>query len=835
MTQPVPSQPAPDVTMVTPEGERVTVAAGDIRGAVAEGLAFDAPVVISPGYGDPLREVDPVTATRAFSGVGNEQLGLSSSSALGRQVERERYSGLGQAALAGVEGGLSGLTFGGYDYAATKLGADTAKRAEYNPNVRLVGELGGALVPLAFTGGTSAGLTGAGLAARGTAAAARGANVAREASLLGRAGELATAAPRGLSALAEGAGGATARGLEALGAAEGGLAARGARAVATGAVEGAGYGAGSAVSQAALRDEPLTIEKIVAGAGHGALLGGALGGGMVGLSALGSAAKSKVEAAVERLAGAPSGAGENAVQKFLRETSEEAAVRGLGGTKKQVGKIEAALGEREGAMTRLRDVVLDDLPTAVGKPKGAILSKGEQNVAAQAFHDSAGKKLGAIVDELSATPVRVDLAAFAKAAEAKASSVEKLFGGKVEAAKIRETAAEIQRAVDAGEGSLRSLQMARSRFGAEFDAGVSKSTRETKKLLYSELSKEFERSGETAAKLLGKPEAVGAWKSANLDYQIASLIRPAAESGAAAMATNRLGGLSEHLSILGALGAGGGAPAAIAAGVGARVVKAYGSQMLAHAARAGAEGQVLSRFAAATDAAIGKSAGSFVAGKSLAAGARRVATDVTERKRSASAYDDAAASVRMGGTTEGRVAGATSSRPDLGASIGAKVDRDRAFLASKLPPERSAALGRSKAPPVDPETRERFLRYYRAVTDPLSVLDDMAKGRVTREAVEAIRATSPALFGDIQGKVLHAVSTSKTELPYERRVALSLLLDTPIDPTMSPQFIATIQAVFPKDAPPGQPGAPPTSAPKRPLSRAEDNTTAAERLLGSTE
>lgn len=78
------------------------------------------------------------------------------------------------------------------------------------------------------------------------------------------------------------------RGVEAGGAAllGEGTAARIATSAAQGLVEGSLFGVGQAVSEASVKDVPLTAERIMAAAGHGALLGGGLGAGTTALGAM---------------------------------------------------------------------------------------------------------------------------------------------------------------------------------------------------------------------------------------------------------------------------------------------------------------------------------------------------------------------------------------------------------------------------------------------------------------------------------------------------------------------------------------------------------------------
>jgi hypothetical protein len=139
------------------------------------------------------------------------------------------FGNMAQAAAEGVArplGGDAALTFFGADPKALK------GRKEENPVAATGGEVAGMLAPMLIPGGGPVGAFGR---------------------------------------LAEG-------GAEALGAEGAGMLATGARMAARGAAESALYGAGSAASQAAIDDTPLTAERLLAGAWDGAKVGGAFGG-----------------------------------------------------------------------------------------------------------------------------------------------------------------------------------------------------------------------------------------------------------------------------------------------------------------------------------------------------------------------------------------------------------------------------------------------------------------------------------------------------------------------------------------------------------------------------
>lgn len=155
-------------------------------------------------------------------------------------ADKEYFTGLGNKALTFAEGVASGASLGLTDVGG--MSTETRLSAQYNPTQRLVGEIGGALLTTIPSGGTSLEAAGGRLAAR----------------------ELIAATPAGV----------VARGGKAIEGAIGGT--KGA--IAGGAFEGTVAGMGSAITQAAINDDPLTVESVLTAGGIGGVFGGGVGG-----------------------------------------------------------------------------------------------------------------------------------------------------------------------------------------------------------------------------------------------------------------------------------------------------------------------------------------------------------------------------------------------------------------------------------------------------------------------------------------------------------------------------------------------------------------------------
>jgi hypothetical protein len=138
------------------------------------------------------------------------------------------------------------------------------------------------------------------------------------------------------------------------------------------------------------------------------------------------------------------------------------------------------------------------------------------------------------------------------------------------------------------------------------------------------------------------------------------------------------------------------------------------------------------------------------------------------------------------------------------------------FLANKLPrrPEITGIpIGPDRWQPSDLEMRE-FARYVHAVEDPYGVVERLSTGDVTPEDAQALREVYPDIFHDVRWRIAQKLPELRQQLPYSRRVALSIFSGVPVDPAMHPQVLAVLQGQFAEE--PGSEGGTqmPTAAPQ---------------------
>lgn len=161
-----------------------------------------------------------------------------------------------------------------------------------------------------------------------------------------------------------------------------------------------------------------------------------------------------------------------------------------------------------------------------------------------------------------------------------------------------------------------------------------------------------------------------------------------------------------------------------------------------------------------------------------------------------------------------RVSGMDSAPRTRDALIAATT-RGHTYLASVRP--RARALPGQIVPTLDrapsPEEIDRFLRAARVVDDPLSVLRDLDSGRLTRDSVEALRQVYPQIYQRIVAEVMQQISERGSDIAYERRIALGMLLGVPTDPSLTPEHLAALQGVLMAPSALPQP-TPPARAPR---------------------
>jgi hypothetical protein len=170
---------------------------------------------------------------------------------------------------------------------------------------------------------------------------------------------------------------------------------------------------------------------------------------------------------------------------------------------------------------------------------------------------------------------------------------------------------------------------------------------------------------------------------------------------------------------------------------------------------------------------------------------------------------------------DARISAATAGLPpSTAAAVKSVVQRGADFLASKLPrrplPEGvPAAIAKASQP--SPDEISRFMRYARAVDDPLQVLEDARAGKLSAESVEAVKAVYPSVYQAIVETVQENLLARAKPLSWAEEVQLATL-GIPVNDNLRPDAIKLFQDAYTSPAASPGPSAPVRSgAPSRPL------------------
>jgi hypothetical protein len=744
----------------------------------ATGDAFDVPTEQLRAYTD-----------RGFTVEGVEQRGAR----LASEVRADIYGGVGGALKAGLVGALRGATLGGSDALMRAVGGEEAARElrglrEINPGISTATEIGGALAPAFFSGG---------------AALPAGA-VSRIGAGIARAGE------------------------------GGGALARIGSAAAGGAAEGALFGAGQGVTEAALSEDPLTMEHVASSLGSNMLYGAAIG---TGVGALGKAAelglaraKGAIDDALERRAAKPltpadavdagdlRGISRQQVNDLEKEelariyaeraperralTDELDAWRKANREAHDLreiagGSVDPNVREASGAFDRanirLRNA-LDDRVGFAEDPVRSIRLVRTQGQALEGMRAAADAQRRLWQEAVDTAPQRFrqDIEAISGKATLAERTAEAQARGLVDYTGPF-TPAGIENAAERALKEYSSLE-----WGGAIRNGL-KEPALVRRL--PAIEQMIESNQRLLARLddLAKPPTSPRLTKILEAREAMVFPKPAAEPSA-------LGAMASAMApFAGPLGA--------AATAGNRVLGSFKKVAAAAAEHAGkAASSFLGAAEKATKVAVPLATRVLASVRYAAADKKREAAEepTTLPGLFKARTDEIKSQVHIAAD------GTFQMRPDARAAMAAKFDGIRAadpraadqletagarrieYLASIIP--RFPDYGTVQIGPDHRRVPELAMRSWArsaaAAEDPYGVLDRVAHGTLTPEDVLTMRAVHPEILRAYTGQVTAALPTLRAKLPFERQLTLSMLTGVPVTPAMHPRVIAYLQAQF---------------------------------------
>ncbi len=153
------------------------------------------------------------------------------------------------------------------------------------------------------------------------------------------------------------------------------------------------------------------------------------------------------------------------------------------------------------------------------------------------------------------------------------------------------------------------------------------------------------------------------------------------------------------------------------------------------------------------------------------------------------------------------------------------------FLASKLPKRPDLGginTGPDRWQPSDMEMRT-FARYAAGIEDPGGIEERVAAGTVTPEDAEVMAKVYPERKAEHVRQIIEKLGALREQLPYARRLALSIYSGVPVDAAMSPPILRVLQASFTEE--PGTEGGTmaPKAAPQFGSVKVQDSTPSQQR------
>ena len=820
VTQPAPEVPVAPVpaaavaTIRTPDGSLATVPEADLPQALEAGAQVASPQEI--------RQAD---------------------------LQKEYGTAGGQLASAGL-GAASGLTFGLGTAAAVGIGGKPVRDTinnyrEANPNAYTAGEVGGMIAPMLIPGGA------AGTAAR----IAKGAgSIPRAVGGLGRA--LATGTER---ALGEGLVGRVAGG-----------------ALSTGA-EMALMEAGSEVNEQSLGDAGINGEKLVAALGHGFLSGAEFGG------ALGAGG-----ALLGKLTGKGAASIASRVSADALATGAEDAVARQMGLKMHEGKrLGKTFEERTSRIRELSRSAIDE-GIAEGKTKIDMDALVEKKI------DSYGKKIG---DQLDALPASggVDLRNVVQDFNSK--YMDKLrksaFMGEIVGTIDNELKSVYEKfgtknaagGFDLGTVSFKDANAIRASLGEKiaeakgFDAPNQRLANKGLKELYGSFVQEFETAAERASSVQGQDfinkyqfnkKMFGNMKDIQEILSDEALrehfvnqqfgLKDLTAGGIATTVGAHIGG-----AVAGPVGAAAGAVVGgIGGGMANRFYRMRGNQIVANALENASKLQLVQQTTGQIQKHIEHTVSSFLGrGQDVATGAVQLSRQSDKRDEKPYTHKDymrdrqtliamkenpALVNDRITKLFHPEIAKAIPTTVGASYAVGQRAAQ---YMFSKLPNPATppsymqVTSGRANRPVSDSEL-QKFGRYMQAVDRPMLIMEQLRKGRVSRDAVDAVRNVYPDVYQSLRSEMVKQISHGDVRLSKQQRTAMSIVFDVPVDATTEPKYIKETQAAYDpqylEDA--GVEGASPEAtgpgadntlpgAPKRKISIAGSFATAMDKISGT--
>jgi hypothetical protein len=135
--------------------------------------------------------------------------------------------------------------------------------------------------------------------------------------------------------------------------------------------------------------------------------------------------------------------------------------------------------------------------------------------------------------------------------------------------------------------------------------------------------------------------------------------------------------------------------------------------------------------------------------------------------------------------------------PSVAAELINVTRRSVDFLNSKLPPRYNANTLLPQKRFLSDSEMSKMARYLQTIENPLSVLQELNKGTLTRDHVEALKVVYPSIYNEIRMDAMDMVRADP-DMNYQAKLQLGILLDLNTDVSLTPENIMNLQTIYSK-------------------------------------
>ena len=152
--------------------------------------------------------------------------------------------------------------------------------------------------------------------------------------------------------------------------------------------------------------------------------------------------------------------------------------------------------------------------------------------------------------------------------------------------------------------------------------------------------------------------------------------------------------------------------------------------------------------------------------------------------------------VKLAESISYQVGDTNQAAPDIALSAQTSTSRAIAYLHSVMPRGvlHTSLLDNDDSPIVPDTEMQKFMNIFEAVNSPTSIIQSFRKGELSREAVQAVKHVYPEVYSVFVEEAIDHYSNKK--LNYQEQIQLGVLIDQPVNRTLTTEYITRTQTIF---------------------------------------